>query len=467
MLKEKRHLFEFFFMAADVMVIIAAWLAAYWIRFESGFFELDKGQPLFREYASMVILIAPVWAFTFRVLGLYKPMRGVREYKERELLIYANTAAILVFVTLVYLFREKTVPFSRAVFLWFWLSAVILTLLQRALIRFFLRDLRRKGYNLRYMLIVGAGDVSHDLTIKIRLRKELGIQLLGCCSLNGERDSGPEGLPVVGSYGEVGTVVRKLDVDQIVIALPLEESNFLPDIIEQIGDEIVDVKIIPDLYRFVSLGGSIEEFEGLPVIGIQGSPLEGAGLVVKRIFDICFASLLLVLFAPVMCSAAILVKLTSRGPILYRQERLSLDGTPFNIIKFRTMKIDAEQLGAGWTTKRDPRVTFIGRILRVTSLDELPQFFNVLKGDMSIVGPRPERPVYIDEFRKRIPRYMLRHKVPAGITGWAQINGWRGDTSIDTRIDFDLYYIENWSLLLDIRILFVTVFKGFFHKNAY
>jgi Undecaprenyl-phosphate glucose phosphotransferase len=272
---------------------------------------------------------------------------------------------------------------------------------------------------------------------------------------------------VVGRYEDVGNFVGRTDIDQIVVALPLEDHQMLPSIMEQLKDSIVDIKIVPDLYQFASLGGAIEEFEGLPVISLQECPLDGINLFTKRVVDLVLACAALLVFSPFMILIALLVKLTSRGPILFKQERVSFDGSRFSIVKFRTMYTNAESQGPGWTTPGDNRVTPLGRILRSTSLDELPQLLNVLKGDMSIVGPRPERPVFIQEFRRRIPRYMLRHKVPAGITGWAQVHGWRGDTSIDKRIEYDLYYIENWSLILDLKIVWMTVFRGFRNRNAY
>jgi Undecaprenyl-phosphate glucose phosphotransferase len=326
---------------------------------------------------------------------------------------------------------------------------------------------RRKGYNLRYMLIIGAGQVASDMVSRVRLHQELGVQLVGCLSRDGSEKRGPGGIPVVGSYSDLGQFLNRADIDQIVVALPLEDQQILPDIMEQLKDSILDIKIIPDLYQFASIGGSIEEFEGLPVISLQGCPLDGINLVTKRALDLCIASCALAVFSPLMVLIAMLVKLTSRGPILFRQERVSFDGSRFHIVKFRTMYTDAEKSGPGWTTPGDDRVTPLGRVLRSTSLDELPQLFNVLRGDMSIVGPRPERPVFIKEFRQHIPRYMLRHKVPAGITGWAQVHGWRGDTSIDKRIEYDLYYIENWSLLLDLKIVCMTVVNGFKNRNAY
>jgi Undecaprenyl-phosphate glucose phosphotransferase len=298
------------------------------------------------------------------------------------------------------------------------------------------------------MLLIGAGQVAADMVSRVRLHQELGVQLIGCLSRDGSERRGPGGVPIVGGYGDLERFISRADIDQIVVALPLEDQQILPDIMDQLKDSLLDIKIIPDLYQFASIGGAIEEFEGLPVISLQGSPLDGINMVSKRGLDLAIASCALLIFSPLMALIAVLVKLTSRGPILFKQERVSFDGSRFKIVKFRTMYQDAEAAGPGWTTPGDGRVTPLGRFLRSTSLDELPQLFNVLRGDMSIVGPRPERPVYIKEFRQRIPRYMLRHKVPAGITGWAQVHGWRGDTSIDKRIEYDLYYIENWSLLL-------------------
>jgi Undecaprenyl-phosphate glucose phosphotransferase len=236
---------------------------------------------------------------------------------------------------------------------------------------------------------------------------------------------------------------------------------------EQLALRTVDVKVVPDLYQYITLYGGLEEFGGLPIISLQGDPMEGWSRVAKRLFDVLFSLVALLLTGPIMLVTALAVKLTSRGPILYAQERMGIDGSTFHILKFRTMRTDAELAGAMMASKEDPRRTPIGTFLRKYSIDELPQFFNVLMGDMSLVGPRPERPVFIEEFKRQIPRYHLRHKVKAGITGWAQINGLRGQTSIQKRIEYDLYYIENWSLLMDLKILVRTALGGFLSKNAY
>lgn len=467
MLKQKRQLFEYLFMVADLAVVSAAWIVAYGLRFMTDLVPVDKGVPEFAPYLSMTVFIWLIWAFVFRRMGLYRPMRGVRRARELWVLVNANALAILLLISITYLFREKSVQFSRLVFVYFWALATLFTVCQRITLRFLLRELRRKGYNLRYMLIVGSGKVAGDLASRVRLHQELGIQLLGCLSKGGDEKRGPGGMPVVGRYEDLGKFIGRTDLDQIVVALPLEDHQLLPGIMAQLKDSIVDIKIVPDLYQFASLGGAIEEFEGLPVISLQECPLDGINLFTKRVVDVVMGTGILLVFSPLMLLIAFLVKLTSRGPVLFKQERVSFDGSCFGIVKFRTMYVNAESQGPGWTTPGDNRVTPLGRFLRSTSLDELPQVLNVLKGDMSIVGPRPERPVFIQEFRRRIPRYMLRHKVPAGITGWAQVHGWRGDTSIDKRIEYDLYYIENWSLFLDLKILWLTLFKGFRNRNAY
>lgn len=466
MLKQKRQLFEVLFIIADLATVSVAWLLAYWLRFVSEFVPVHKGIPAIDNYLSMLLFIWLIWVFVYRRFGLYRPMRGVRRAYEVWLLVRANALGVLLFIAVTYLFREKAVPFSRLVFVYFGVIATILSILERALLRDLLRDVRRKGYNLRYMLIVGAEKVAGDIASRVRLHRELGIQLVGCLAKEGQ-EKGPKGVRVVGKYSDLNKVLREMDIDQVMVALPLEDNHLLPVVMNQIGDSLVDVKIVPDIYQFVSIGGSIEEFEGLPVVSVQGSPIDGINLYTKRAFDVVWSLMAIVLLSPLMLLIVVLIKMTSRGPVLYAQERVSVDGTSFRIFKFRTMRIDAEKGGPQWCTSGDQRITPLGRFLRTYSLDELPQLFNVLRGDMSIVGPRPERPVFIEEFRRRVPRYMLRHKVPAGMTGWAQINGWRGDTSIDKRIEFDLYYIENWSLVLDFKIIWLTLLRGLKDTNAY
>jgi len=466
MLRQRRQLFEFFFMVCDLAVVSLAWVVAYYLRFYTGIIDVDKGIPAFGGYALLLLFIWLIWAFVFRRIGLYQPMRAVRRSREVWLLIEANIIATVLFIALTYLFREKEVQFSRLVFVYFGVLATILTIAVRAGLRFFLRDVRRRGYNLRFVLVVGAGKVAADIVARVRSHRELGYQIVGCLSRDGAEKRGERGIPVIGAYPDLSALLATMDIDQVIVALPLEDHHEMPRIIDQIGDSLIDLKIVPDVYQFVRVGGRIEEFEGLPVISVQESPLDTLNLISKRALDIVLATGAILVLSPIMLLVALLIRCSSRGPIFYAQERLSYDGTRFNILKFRSMRSDAEESGPGWTTRGDARVTWLGSLLRKTNLDELPQLFNVLRGDMSLVGPRPERPVYIEEFRRRVPRYMLRHKVPAGMTGWAQVHGWRGDTSIDKRIEFDMYYIENWSILFDLKIMCLTVMRGFFHRNA-
>jgi Undecaprenyl-phosphate glucose phosphotransferase len=467
MLKEKRQFFEVIFVVTDLLVIALAWVFAYWIRFEADIIAVEKGVPPFENYFSALLIVWLIWVAVFRRVGLYKPMRGIRRTRELWLLLHGNSLAILLFMAVIYLFREKSVPFSRLVFVYFWVLVTLFTIVQRSFLRFLLREIRRQGYNLRYMLLVGGGQVASDIVQRVRMHRELGVQVVGCLTREGDQQRGPLGIPVVGAYRDLREILTRLTVDQVVISLPLEDHHLLPTVMSDARDTLADIKIVPDVYQFISLAGGIEEFEGLPVLNVQTTPLEGVALFVKRCFDFILSIFLSIFFLPLMFLIAFLIKLTSRGPVLYSQERVSVDGTKFSIFKFRTMTSDAEQQGPGWTKPGDMRVTRLGKILRSTSLDELPQIFNVMRGDMSFVGPRPERPFFIEEFRHRIPRYMLRHKVPAGMTGWAQVNGWRGDTSIDRRIECDLYYITNWSLLLDLKILCLTLVCGFRNRNAY
>jgi Undecaprenyl-phosphate glucose phosphotransferase len=467
MLKEKRQFFEVIFVATDLIVVSVAWVVAYWVRFEADLIPVEKGVPPFENYISSLIIVWLIWATVFRRIGLYKPMRGIRRTRELWLLVNGNALSILLFMAVIYLFREKSVPFSRLVFVYFWVLATLFTIIQRSALRSLLREIRRQGYNLRYMLLVGGGQVAADIVQRVRLHRELGVQIVGCLTRAGTEERGPLGIPVIGPYDKLHHVLTTIAIDQVVITLPLEDHYLLPQVMNQARDTLAEIKIVPDVYQFISLAGAIEEFEGLPVLNVQTTPLEGVALFTKRAFDLLFSVFLALVLAPLFILIALLIKVTSRGPVFYAQERVSVDGTRFSIIKFRTMSCDAEKDGPGWTKPGDNRVTRLGKFLRSTSLDELPQIFNVMKGEMSFVGPRPERPVFIQEFRNRIPRYMLRHKVPAGMTGWAQVNGWRGDTSIDRRIECDLYYITNWSLLLDLKIIFLTITRGFRNHNAY
>jgi Undecaprenyl-phosphate glucose phosphotransferase len=477
MLKRHAQFFEGLFVISDLIVVTFSWLVSYGIRFFLGVLPIEKGIPPFREYIPMLIFVWLIWVFLFRKMGLYKPMRSQSIWKEILSLIKANTFAVILLLAATYLFKEKSVPLSRMVFLIFWVFQTFSSVFSRMTIRAVLRKLRKKGFNIRYSLVVGAGPLAQHIAASMVGNREFGIELvgflaspqktLGSPTENRTHLIGPMIAPIIGEYDDLAEIIERGGIDQVIIALPLEDHTYLLKVVESIGDTVIDVKLVPDVHRFIQLGSEIEEFDGVPVISLASTPLDGINRVIKRILDLFLGTFLFILFLPLMVLISLLIKLTSPGPIFYKQERLGLDGKPFPIFKFRTMHESISSEVPKFTTSSDQRVTGLGKILRRWSLDELPQLINVIRGNMSLVGPRPERPFFIDEFRKRVPKYMLRHKVQAGMTGWAQINGWRGNTSIERRIEHDLFYIENWSIGLDLKILWLTIFKGFKNRNAY
>ena len=450
-------------LAADLLVLAAAFGLAYLTRFHSGL-PHESIPPLQDTLVSlgMVLVIFPV---AFRQGGLYTTARNRSHISEVFQVFRATVFATLILVGITYFVRERYSRLTVAIFVGYAFVAVSLV---RLAFRVTFNALRRRGFNQKTILVVGAGELGQRVVETIQAHRELGFVVKGLLTRKAVK-VGTElrGVPVLGLFGDLGPVLDRLPVDQVILALPMEEQRLVKPIMEELAQRTVDVKVVPDLFQYMTLRGGLEEFGGLPIISLQGAPLEGWNRVLKRAFDVVLSLLALVVAAPLLLALAILVKLSSRGPVLFRQQRMGIDGATFDMLKFRTMRTDAEATGARMATPDDPRRTAIGAFMRRTSLDELPQFLNVLKGDMSLVGPRPERPVFIEEFKKQIPRYHLRHMVKSGITGWAQVNGLRGQTSIAKRIEFDLYYIENWSLGLDVKILLRTALGGFLSKNAY
>jgi Undecaprenyl-phosphate glucose phosphotransferase len=477
MLKKHAKFFENILFLADLAIIGASWFFSYYIRFYSGIFSIKKGIPPFHIYLYLIIPILLIWSFVFNAFGLYRPKRVFPYLNEIFDIVKACSFSVFVLVSLTFFFRQY--EFSRLVFLGFWIMGVIALSLERLIFRELLRFLRKKGFNLRYAVIVGTGRLAKDVLKRIELHPEIGLKVVGFLSRaipsyppfvkggeGGLEGNTINGIPVIGTYGYIRDIIGEKDIDRVIIALPIEEHACIVELLKDIGDEMVDINVVPDLCEFMTLRGGIDELDGLPIINLQDTPLYGWNMVIKRTADIIFSILAIMITAPLIIFISLLIKVTSRGPIFFQQERMGMDGKRFVAYKFRTMIENAEeQTGPVWAKEGDERRTYIGGFLRRTNLDELPQFFNVLKGDMSIVGPRPERPIFVEQFRKSIPQYMLRHKMKAGITGWAQVNGWRGNTSIDKRIEYDLYYIENWSLMFDIKIILMTIWRGF--KNAY
>lgn len=448
---------------ADLAMLSAAFGLAYWTRFHAGF-PHESIPPLDDTLISlaMVLVIFPI---TFRQSNLYTTNRSRTHIGEVFEVFKATVFATLILVGMTYFTRERYSRMTLAIFVVYAFVAVTLV---RLGFRSAMNAVRRRGYNLKSILVVGAGELGQRVIETIHQHRELGFRVTGLLTRKSEKVGARiAGAEVVGTLSQLNEVLDARPVDQVIIALPLEEQASIRELMDQLAQRTVDVKIVPDLYQYMTLHAGFEEFGGLPMISLQGAPLDGWNRIAKRAFDVIFSGLLLLVSLPLLLVLAALVKLTSKGPVLYRQERMGMDGHTFDMLKLRTMRVDAEAHGAAMASADDPRRTPVGTFLRKTSLDELPQFWNVLVGDMSLVGPRPERPVFIQEFKRQIPRYHLRHMVKSGITGWAQINGLRGQTSIQKRIEFDLYYIENWSMLLDVKILVRTALGGFLSRNAY
>ncbi len=464
MLKARAKLFEHLMLAGDLALIAGSWLLAYSLRFYLGPIPVYRGVPPLRPYLALLVPILVVWAVAFRAFGLYRPRRLGSRLGEVWDVAKASTVGVLILVALT--FFARSYEFSRLVIAYFWVISILAVSASRAGFREALRVARRRGYNLRYALVVGGGELARTVISRLRQRPDVGIQVLGV--IGDEKDGADLGARRLGGYGDLQAVLDRGGVDHVILALPHEDYARIGMILEEIGDEPVTIHFVPDLLRFASLRAGVEEFQGLPFIHLRESPLYGWNLILKRGFDLAVGGLALLLATPLMLLVTVVIKLTSGGPVLYRQERMGLDGRRFWMLKFRTMPADAEaETGPVWTTSGDPRRTRLGAFLRSWSLDELPQLLNVLKGEMSLVGPRPERPVFVEQFRRRIPGYMLRHTVKSGMTGWAQVNGWRGNSSLEKRIEYDLDYIERWSLAFDLRILWLTFWNGFRNTNAY
>ena len=461
MLKAHARLFEQITLAADLGVIAVCWVLAYWLRFNV--FGGTGDVPPFRDYALQLVPILIVWAFAFKAFDLYRPLRLGSHLREWWDITKASSLGVVVLVAIMsFLFRGY--DYSRVAIGIFWATSIVGATMSRVVFREALRIARRRGFNLRYAVVVGGGEAAAEVFRVLRRRPDVGVRVLG--RLGDKPEDGETRW--LGAPEDIRAVLDTHQVDIVIIALPHGDYPRIGAVLDGIGDEPVAIHLVPDVFGLASLRGGIEEFETLPIIHLRESPLHGWNSVLKRVFDVIVGSGALLVVSPIMLAIAVGIKLTSRGPILYRQERMGLDGRRFSMLKFRTMVPDAEAAtGPRWAVPDDPRRTGFGAFLRRVSLDELPQLVNVLRGDMSLVGPRPERPSFVEEFRRRVPRYMLRHTVKAGITGWAQINGWRGNTSIEKRIEYDLYYIERWSLGFDVSILLQTVWLGFHHRNAY
>ena len=407
----------------------------------------------------------------YSFFGLYTPKRVLGRRNEFGKIFKANTIGLLIFGLILYFGRKEPhlYNFSQRLVVYFYVLNVAFMTIERNGIRIVLRSMRSKGYNQKHILLVGYSSAAEGFIDRVNKNPEWGYTIRGIIDDTKERGSEYKGVKVIGCIEDLDYILEQNSLDEIAITLGLEEYYKLEKIVAECEKSGVHTKFIPDYGNIIPTRPYTEDLLGLPVINIRYVPLSNTfNAMLKRIVDIFGALVAIILFSPVMLFSCIMIKLTSPGPLIYRQTRVGLHNKPFEMYKFRSMEVQTEEKEKkAWTVKNDPRVTGFGKFMRHTSIDELPQLFNILKGDMSLVGPRPERPFFVEKFREEIPRYMVKHQVRPGLTGWAQVNGYRGDTSMRKRIEYDLYYIENWTLGFDIKILFLTFFKGFINKNAY
>ncbi len=464
MIKRRSQLLTASFLVCDLVMVFVAWCGAYYVRFDAGFIPVTKAPPnpsLLWANLPLVLLLAGV---SFQVTGQYAIHR-LRRFRE-EVIGAVKGVTLLTLLVLASTFFRHDPYESRAAMVLFWAAAFVLVLSARRLAWAAVRTLRSRGYNQSHSLIVGVGRVARKTARALRKAGWMGIRNVGFV----EDRVGPlcGDLDVLGGIADLPQLVQMYSVVNVFIALPLNRYADARRVFDVLSQSLVEVRLVADVPNLAGLSLTTTNLDGLPVVGLRESQHFGLNVVFKRVMDVILSLTGLIVLSPFLLLIAVLVKLTSPGPVFYRQERCGLNGRTFYMLKFRSMAADAErQTGAVWAAKNDDRRTWLGAFLRHTSLDELPQLWNVLMGDMSLVGPRPERPVFIQQFKRTIPNYMARHCVKAGITGWAQVHGWRGNTSLRKRLQYDLYYITHWTPWLDLRILWMTLFKGIVHRNAY
>ena len=476
MVRRYNRLLVALYVVTDALLAAWAFVLAYGIRFESGLIPVIRGYPPIQQYLNILPFVAVLTPLAFQLQGVYRLRRGRSRVDDFFAVLIGSILAVVfgvmstLYVSVYYVSAEEKAQgayeVSQIVWGLFLILNVLFTYFSREAVRELLERRWRAGHGLKRILIAGAGDLGRMVADRVLQHREFGFQVVGFVDDRAGGDHiGYRGLPLLGTLAEVGDIAQRERIDHLYVALPLEEHAKLLDLVEITGRQCIDVKVVPDLLQFITLRARLEDLDGLPIININDVPLQGFNAWLKRVIDIGLSSAALLVLAIPLATIAVIVRLTSRGPIFYAQERMGLDGKGFTVYKFRSMYEGAESnTGPVWAREDDPRATPIGRWLRRLDLDELPQFWNVLRGDMSIVGPRPERPFFVEQFKHRIPQYMLRHKVKAGITGWAQVNGWRGNTSLEKRIEYDLYYIENWSVTLDLKIMWLTIFRGLFQR---
>ncbi len=447
------HIFD------PLLIILAAWLSYFYVR---------NSWKLSDNYLLIALLTALLVIILFPAFRLYQSRRGESVGAELRMLL-AAWGTVFIVLQLVNVTTKNTVQFSREWIGYWGLTGAGLLILSRVILRYTLRWLRSQGFNQRPIVIVGTGELATQVAKRLRESLWIGLEVIGFFD-----DDPIEASPSLVESQSLGNIDQLVDyinshpVHQVWLAIPWSRQEKIDHVLKKLRNSMVEVRMVPDIFGYRLLNSSLSEVAGIPLLNLSVSPMHGFNRLIKALEDRILALLILAFVSPLMIAIAIGVKRSSPGPVFYRQRRVGFNNQPFMMLKFRSMPVDAET-GSGpiWASVDDNRATRFGAFLRKTSLDELPQFINVLKGEMSIVGPRPERPVFVETFKDQVHGYMRKHMVKAGITGWAQVNGWRGNTDLQKRIEYDLYYIENWSLWFDLKIIFLTIFKGFIHKNAY
>lgn len=465
MIKENQKHFNRLQVLIDAFVLVFSYVMAWVIKFQ--ILKNDDGKLPFKVYMLAMVAIVAVYLVLYHMFNLYTPKRVQGRRLELWNIVKANAVGMALILGVLYLI--KLIDFSRWMLFYFVVLNVVLETIARNLIRYFLRSIRRNGYNLKHIVLVGYSRAAEEYIDRILDNPQWGYKIRGILDDHIEAGTEYRGIKVIGRIANLMVILPENRLDEIAITLGLSEYYRLEEIVNLCEKSGVHTKFIPDYNRVIPTKPYTEDILGLPVINIRHVPLTNTFYAaMKRTMDIAGALCAIILFSPVMLFSAIMIKITSPGPLIFKQERVGLHNHTFMMYKFRSMDVQSpEKEKSKWTVKNDPRVTNFGKFMRKTSIDELPQLFNVLKGEMSLVGPRPERPFFVEKFKEEIPRYMIKHQVRPGMTGWAQVNGYRGNTSIKKRIEYDLYYIENWTLGLDVKILFLTIFKGFINKNAY
>ncbi|AKG36503.1 undecaprenyl-phosphate glucose phosphotransferase [Paenibacillus durus] len=468
MIRRNQRFLTQLYMVADFIIIQASFLFAWWLKFKSGWMPYENHMTV-ESYAYWSLIYGGIAVLIGILLTLYMPKRKKRFADEFLKIFQVHVMGIFILLGLMYFVRE--IDISRQ-YLTIYIGTIMLsTMLYRYVLKKMLKSFREKGFNRQFVLILGAGTLGRRIYDNLAQYPELGYEIIGFLDDYQSWDTldSQHYKPILGKLDELPAMLETMLIDEVILALPLDVHHKFPAIIATCEKAGVRTLIIPDFFDYLPARPYFDNFAGLPMINVRDIPLDmTANRMAKRLFDIIFSLFAIIVMSPIMLIVTLGVKLTSPGPVIFRQERVGLNRRTFTMYKFRSMKMQRDgEVDTGWSTKRDPRRTRFGTFIRKTSLDELPQFFNVLLGHMSVVGPRPERPYYVEQFKGEIPKYMVKHHVRPGITGWAQSNGLRGDTSIEDRIKHDIFYIENWSLLFDIRIIFKTIRNGFVNKNAY